>query len=50
MSDIQEAKCFEFTVQIPPPQELLGGGKFFFRLSLDLLLYTLLVLFPLTEK
>ena len=28
MPDIQEAKCFEFTVQIlPPPQELPGGGK-----------------------
>ena len=25
MPDIQEAKCFEITVQIPPPQELLGG-------------------------
>ena len=25
MPDVQEAKCFEFTVQ-SPPQELLGGG------------------------
>ena len=26
MPDIQKAKCFEFTVQILPPLEALGGG------------------------
>ena len=49
MPDIQEAKCFEFTVQIlPPPQEApRGGAKNCLRfaliwtpLSLDLFLHT----------
>ena len=34
MLDIKEAKCFEFTVKIlPPPHELLGGGKNLFALK-----------------
>ena len=29
MHDIQEAKCFEFTVQTPPPLGDPRGGEFF---------------------
>jgi len=31
MPDIQEAKCFEFTVQIPPPLGAPRGGAKKFR-------------------
>ena len=33
MPDIQEAKCFEFTVQIPPPWEFLVGREIFWRFA-----------------
>ena len=47
MPDIQEAKCFEFTVQIlpSPPQGAprRGGGKKNFAPTLELFRYTPLV-------
>ena len=42
MPNIQEAKCFEFTVQIPPPLGAPRGRQNFVPLYiyLDLFLYT----------
>jgi len=40
MPDIQEAKCFEFTVQIlPPPLGAPGGGDFIDLIYCTLYLY-----------